>query len=156
MKWVQRGTWVLSALSFAGTLLLLDYTFRPQPELATPPELYQVVQRHLAACQSADFPQAYHASAIEVQEKFSLVQFERKLRRDYQPVAAAHHVEYGSVHRPRDNARKALVDVYFISATGEAVGWTYVLVFEEGDWKVDHGDPIPGWPSGQRLSGVRI
>ncbi len=115
-----------------------------------------MVQRHLAACRSADFPLAYHAAAFEVQEKFSLVQFERKLRRDYQPVASAHHVEFGSVHRPREDAKKALVDVYFISQSGEAVGWTYVLVFEEGDWKVDHGDPIPGWPSGQRLSGVRI
>lgn len=156
MKWVQRATWAMCAVSFAGTLLLLDWTLRPRPENATPPELYQVVQRHLAACRSADFPLAYHAAAIEVQEKFSLVQFERKLRRDYQPVAGAHHVEYGGVHRPHSDARKALVDVYFISQSGEAVGWTYVLVFEEGDWKVDHGDPIPGWPSGQRLSGLRI
>ncbi len=156
MKWVQRATWVMCALSFAGTLLMLDWTLRPRPESATPPELYQVVQRHLAACRSADFPLAYHAAAIEVQEKFSLIQFEKKLRRDYQPVASAHHVEYGAVHRPRDDAKKALVDVYFIAQSGEAVGWTYVLVFEEGDWKVDHGDPIPGWPTGQRLSGLRI
>ena len=156
MKWVQRATWTVCALSFAGTLLLLDWTLRPRPENTLPPELYQVVQRHLAACRSADFPLAYHAAASEVQEKFSLVQFERKLRRDYQPVAGAHHVEYGGVRRPHEDPRKALVDIYFISASGEAVGWTYVLVFEEGDWKVDHGDPIPNWPTGQRLSGLRI
>ena len=141
--------------SFVGTLCLLSQVLRPRPELVTPPELYQVVQRHLAACRSADFPRAYHAATNEVQERFSLVQFEKKLRRDYQPVAGADHVEFGAVHRKRDESRRVMVDVYFISQSGEAVGWTYVLVFEDGDWKVDHGDPIPGWPSGQRLSGVR-
>ncbi len=156
MKFLHRATWIACVFSLAGTLLLLDYTVRPRPEQATPTELYQVVQRHLAACRSADFPRAYHTAANEVQEHFSLVQFEKKLRRDYQPVAGADHVEFGAIHRPRGDGKKTLVDVYFISQSGEAVGWTYILVFEDGDWKVDHGDPIPGWPGGQRLSGLRI
>ena len=156
MKSLYRATWLVCVLSLAGTLWLLDDTLRPQPESVTPHELYQVVQRHLAACRSADFPRAYHAAATEVQERFSLVQFEKKIRREYQPVVSADHVEYGAVHHARANAKKTLVDVYFISSTGEAVGWTYTLVFEDGDWKVDHGEPIPGWPAGQRLSGLRI
>ena len=156
MKRLHQVTWVLCVLSLVGTLLLLDYTMHPRPERVTPPELYQVVQRHLAACRSADFPRAYHTATSEVQERFSLVQFEKKLRRDYQPVAAADHVEFGAVHRVRDNVKNTLVDVYFVSHSGEVVGWTYMLVFEDGDWKVDHGEPIPGWPSGQRLSGSRI
>lgn len=156
MKFIHRAAWISCVFSLVGTLLLLDHTLRPQPERTTPRELYQVVQRHLAACRSADFPQAYHTAATEIQERFSLVQFERKIRRDYQPVASAHHVEFGAVHHARDNPRRTLVDVYFISQVGEAVGWTYVLVFEDGDWKVDHGEPIPGWPTGQRLDGLRI
>ncbi len=155
MKYLLRATWFLCIVSLVGTLLLLDHTLRPRPESVTPQELYLVVQHHLAACRSADFPRAYHASANEVQERFSLVQFEKKIRSDYQPVAGADHVEYGAVHRARGNAKRMLVDVYFISPSGEAVGWTYVLVFEDNDWKVDHGDPIPGWPAGQRLSGLR-
>lgn len=156
MKAMLRAGALAFALSLVGTLALLHYALYPHPERVTPPELYQVVQRHLAACRSADFPRAYHAAASEVQERFSLVQFEKKIRREYQPVAGADHVEFGAVHRPRGDVKKTLVDVYFISQTGEAVGWTYMLVFEDGDWKVDHGDPIPGWPTGQRLSGLRM
>ena len=156
MKSLQRVTWLLCVLSCAGTAALLDYTLSPRPEQVTPRELYAVVQRHLTACRTADFPQAYHAAASEVQEHYTLVQFEQKIRQDYQPVAAAHHVEYGAVHHPRNDPKRALVDVYFISDRGEATGWTYVLVFEEGDWKVDHGEVIPGWPAGQRLKGLRV
>ncbi len=131
-------------------------TLRPRPEETAPRELYTVVQRHLAACRSADFPLAYHAATVGVQERFSLVQFERKLRRDYQPLAAADHVEYGAVRHPRDNAAKAQVDVYFISREGEATGWTYSLVFEDNDWKIDGAEPTPGWPAGQRLGGLKV
>ena len=70
--------------------------------------------------------------------------------------AAADHVEFGAIHRPRDNANKALVDVYFISRQGEATGWTYSLAFEDGDWKIDGAEQIPGWPAGQRLSGLKV
>jgi hypothetical protein len=156
MKWLHRATWALCVLSFAGTAALLDYTLSPRPEEVTPRELYSVVQRHLTACRAADFPQAYHAAASKVQEQYTLVQFEQKLRQDYQPVAAANHVEYGAVHHPRNDAKRALVDVYFISERGEAIGWTYSLVYEDGDWKVDHGEAIPGWPAGQRLKGLRV
>ena len=156
MKFLHTATWIACVFSLVGTLLLLNRALRPQPERTTAHELYQVVQRHLSACQSADFPQAYHTATTETQERFSLVQFERKIRREYQPVASAHHVEFGAVHHTRDNVRKSSVDVYFISQAGEAVGWTYVLVFEDGDWKVDHGEAIPGWPTGQRLKGLRV
>ena len=134
MKSLQSVTWLLCVLSCAGTAALLDYTLSPRPEQVTPRELYAVVQRHLTACRTADFPQAYHAAASKVQEHYTLVQFEQKIRQDYQPVAAAHHVEYGAVHHPRNAPTRALEDVYFISDRGEATGWTYVLVFEEGDW----------------------
>lgn len=156
MRWLGRITWAVFVLSFIGTLALLGYTTRPHPEETSPQELYLVVQRHLSACRAADFPLAYHAATVGVQERFSLVQFERKLRLDYQPLAAADHVEFGTVHRPRDNANKALVDVYFISHQGEATGWTYSLAFEDGDWKIDGAEPIPGWPAGQRLSGLKV
>ena len=156
MKAVLRASWIAFLLSLSGTLVLLHLTRHPGPEQVTPPELYKVVERHLAACRSADFPGAYHTAASGVQEKLSLVQFEKKIRQDYQPVAGADHVEFGAIHCPRGNAKKMLVDVYFISQAGEAVGWTYMVVFEDGDWKVDHGEPIPGWPTGQRLSGLRM
>ena len=156
MTWLQRVTWAVCVLSFVGTAVLLDYTLSPKPEQVTPRELYAVVQKHLAACQAADFPQAYHTSASKVQEHYTLVQFEQKMRQDYRPVAAWHHIEYGAVHQTRTDTKKVLVDVYFISQRGEAIGWTYSLVYEEGDWKVDHGEAIPGWPSGQRLKGLRI
>lgn len=156
MKILGRITWTLFVLSMIGTLALYGYTMRPHPEDASPNELYQVVQRHLSACKAADFPLAYHDATAGLQERFSLVQFESKMRQDYQPVAAADHVEFGAVHRPRGDARKALVDVYFISRRGEATGWTYSLIFEDGDWKIDSAEPIPGWPSGQRLEGLKV
>lgn len=156
MRWRGRITWAAFVFSFLGTLALLGYKTRPHPEETTPQELYLVVQRHLSACRSADFPLAYHAATSGVQERLSLVQFEHKLRRDYQPLAAADHVEFGAMHRVRDSNGRALVDVYFISHEGEVTGWTYSLAFEDGDWKIDGAEPIPGWPAGQRLSGLKV
>jgi hypothetical protein len=156
MKWVHRLCCGAFLMSFLGTVALFAYTMRPRPDLATPSELYAVVQRHLAACRWADFPMAYHSASSSMQERFSLVQFEHKLRQDYQPVADAHHVEFGAVHHVRNSRHKVLVDVYFISRRGEATGWTYTLVFEDEDWKIDGAEPIPGWPAGQRLSGLRV
>ncbi len=156
MKWLQRVTWLACVFSFASTLALYEYSTRPRPELAAPQELYAVVQKHLAACRSADFPLAYHAAASAVQERFTLVEFERKLRRDYLPVAAAQRIEYGAVRHSRAQAERAMVDVYFIARNGEANGWTYTLLYEDGDWKIDHGEPIPGWPAGERLSGLML
>jgi hypothetical protein len=156
MNWLHRLTWAVCAVSFAGTLALYEYETRPRPEHAAPQELYSAVQHHLAACRCADFPLAYHQTASAVQERFTLVEFERKLRRDYAPVATAQQVEYGAIRHPRDQADRALVDVYFISRNGEANGWTYTLLYEDGDWKIDHGEPIPGWPAGRRLAGLLL
>ena len=156
MKWRHRVAWALCVFSFAGTLALIDYTMRARPELASSQELYAVVQRHLVACRAADFPQAYHAAASRVQEQYSLVQFVSEMRREYQPMAATHHIEYGEVHRWRDDPGKASVDVFFVTRNGEAVAWSYLLVFEDGDWKVDHGEPLSGWQPGQRLGGLRV
>jgi hypothetical protein len=156
MKWVRRLVGVAFLLSLLGAMALFDRALRPHPEQTPPRELYAVVQRHLSACRWADFPLAYHAASNSTQERFSLVQYEHKLRQDYLPVADAQHIEFGAVHHLRNNNTKVLVDVYFISRHGEASGWTYTLVFEDDDWKIDSADPIPGWPAGQRLSGLRI
>ena len=156
MNLLPRLTWAACAFSFASSLVLYEYATRPRPERSAPIELYSAVQQHLAACRSADFPLAYHESTTAVQEHLTLVEVERKLRREYLPVAGAQHIEYGTVRHPRDQADRALVDVYFISHTGEANGWTYTLLFEEGDWKIDHGEPMPGWPVGERLSGLQL
>jgi hypothetical protein len=156
MNWLPRITWAVCAFSFASTLALYEYATRPRPELSQPRELYSVVQKHLTACRSADFPRAYHEAASSVQERATLVEFEQKLRRKYLPVAAAQHVEYGAIRHPAGDPESALVDVYFISHSGEASGWTFTLLYEDGDWKIDHGEPIPGWPAGERLSGLEL
>ena len=89
-----------------------------------------------------------------MQEQFNLVEYVLEMRREYQPMAGTHHVEYGEVHRARNDPRKATVDVFFVARNGDTVAWSYVLVFEDGDWKVDHGEPIPGWQPGRRLERV--
>ena len=38
---------------------------------------------------------------------------------------------------------------------GDTVAWNYVLVYEDGDWKVDHGEPLAGWQPGRRLGGLQ-
>lgn len=156
MKWLHRVTWAACVFSFASTIILYEYVTRPRPEQTAPRELYAVVQKHLAACRSEDFPLAYHTAASGVQERLTEVEFQHELQREYQPVAAAQHIEYGAVRHPRNQADLALVDVYFISLRGEATGWTYTLLYEDGDWKIDHGSPIPGWPAGERLSGLQL
>ncbi len=156
MKWANRVFCGMSLVSFLGTLALFAYVMRPRPEETAPRELYAAVQKHLAACRWADFPLAYHAASSSLQERLTLVQFEHKLRRDYLPVADANHIEFGAIHHLRNNGARVLVDVYFVSRHGEAIGWTYTLVYEDEAWKVDSSEAIPGWPAGQRLSGRRI
>ena len=146
----------MCVFSFAGTVALLDYAMRPRPELTSPQELYSVVQRHLSLCRAADFPQAYHAAANRVQEQYSLVQYATEMRRAYQSMAGTHHVEFGEVHRSANDPKRATVDVFFIARTGEAVAWNYLLVYEEGDWKVDHGEPLTGWRPGRHVGGLQV
>ncbi len=156
MNWRQRVTWALCVLSFAGTVALVDYRLRARPEETTVAELCAVVQRHVLACRQADFPQAYHTAASRVQEQFSLVQFESEMRREFRPMEGTDHFEYGEVHRWRNDPRKAAVDVFFVARDGGTVAWSYVLVFEDGDWKVDHGEPLGNWQPGRRLGGLQV
>ncbi len=129
-----------------------------EPGAPEPRELYAVVERHLAACHSGDYPLAYHASASEVQEKFSLVQFERELRRDWWPLVRRDHVEFGLVKPARGNRHRATVDVFFVFRRGEVIARRYSLVREQGDWKIDGSRAIAGAPGEPRvrLAGVKI
>ena len=156
MKWRQRVLWAMCVFSFAGTVALVDYALRPRPERADPQLFYSVVQRHLLLCRTADFPQAYHAAASRVQEQYSLVQYAKEMRRAYQPMAGTHHVEYGEVHRWANDPKRATVDVFFIVRGGDTVAWNYVLVYEDGDWKVDRGEPLAAGRPGQRVGGWQI
>lgn len=154
-----KVVWALFGAACGGTLaLLLVYVSRP-PGAPSPRELYAVVAHHLAACRAEDFPMAYQAAASGVQGRLNLVQFERKLRADWGPVARAHHVEFGPAGTVRGSREQATVDVYFVlNARGEVIARRYHLVREGEDWKVERSESVAGWPEGPRvrLSGRRV
>ena len=155
----QRVSWVwlvFTTVCLASVAAACAWAVRG-PGAPEPRELFAVVERHLAACHSGDYPLAYHASASEVQEKFSLVQFERELRRDWWPLVRRDHVEFGQVKPVRGDRHRATVDVFFVFRRGEVIARRYSLVREQGDWKIEGSQVVAGEPGSPRvrLAGVK-
>jgi hypothetical protein len=153
---ISWALWMFTVACLGSVALACGWAVRG-PGAPEPRELFAVVERHLVACHSGDYPLAYHASASEVQEKFSLVQYERELRRDWWPLLRRDHVEFGQVRAVRGDRNRATVDVFFVFRRGEVMARRYSLVREEGDWKIDGSWPVAGAPGGVRvrLAGIR-
>ena len=113
-----------------------------------------MVQRHLAACRLGGFPAGLPRGGEQRAGKSEprAVRAEDAAAITSRWPARSTSNTARSIIRATTRARRWWT---FISsrASGEVTGWTYMLVFEDGDWKVDHGEPIPGWPAGQRLGG---
>ena len=79
-----------------------------------PHALFAVVNDQLSAFRAADYASAYSYAANGMQQKFTLPQFERMVRRNYADMAEARRVEFGSV---RLDGATATVQVFFFKRT---------------------------------------
>lgn len=124
---------LLFFFALCAAALLVSYGARKR----TPPaarELFSVVNRQLSEFRAADFVSAYRHSATGVRQKFSLVQFEEMVRRDYASMTQAGNVEFGAV---RVLGSSAVVEVFLTAPDGLVRGFLYSFSAEADGWKID-------------------
>jgi hypothetical protein len=116
-----------------------------------PRELFAIVNEQLLAFRAADFQSAYRHAATGVQQKFTLTQFEKMMRRNYPAVASQIRVEFGSV---RVRGASAVVQVFFFAPDGSVRSFLYSLINEDDSWKIDGVEEMRIHRSGDQLGGV--
>jgi len=131
--------------------LLRPVSQRRLPE-AKPANLYNVVIEELHALREADYPRAYRQVSLSMQDRYNLDDFAEFVRIDHPELARYERVEFGAI---RVQARRALVPVYFFMPSGEIVSVHYVLIHEEGRWKIDASRVERRWDSTHRVLGER-
>lgn len=140
-------------LSLCGAAVFVtDYIHR-QVAPPAPHELFAVVEKQLAAFRAADYPSAYRQAASELQQKFTVPQFEAMIRRDYAEMTNAQRIEFGFV---KVTGSAAVMQVYFVDESGLAHSVLYSLVAEGDSWKIDGTLPMQSAPPGHCLAGLQI
>lgn len=154
MKHQGKITLLLFCASVCMTAALLHWSGRTQEELAhlPPAELFQVVEHQLTDIRSSNLPSAYSHSSSAFRQNWSLEQFISMTHGDYRKVLGAERVEYGPWHQ---EGRKATLQVFFVHTDGTVLPCIYTLVKERSHWKIDRAQWLRGWPTGQRLKGIR-
>ena len=154
MNAITKAGFLVFFLSLCGAAGFISHYFQPRMVPAPAPrELYSVVNNQLSAVRAEDFPRAYRDAAANVQQKFSLAQFEALIRQDYPAMTHPDRVEFGVV---RAEGSAALVQVFFISDDGTARSFLYSLVAEDRAWKIDGVEQQSIIPSGHHLPGLHI
>lgn len=134
---MSRGLKIGLLLFFAalcGAALLATWQVRERGRPPQAKELFSVVNRQLSEFRAANFVSAYRHSALVVQRKFSLGQFEEMVRRDYPSMTQQANVEFGEVHVI---GRSALVQVFLVAPDGAIRGFLYSFTAEADGWKID-------------------
>jgi hypothetical protein len=126
---------------------------RSQVPPPAPHVLFSVVEKQLTAFRTADYSSAYRHAAREVQEKFTMSQFEAMIRRDYGDMTNAQRIEFGLVNI---NGSAAVVQVFFCSANGSLRSFLYSLIAEGDSWKINGVQLMPGASTGSRSAGLHI
>ncbi len=140
-------------LALCGTAIFFTDHMRRQVPPPTPHELFAVVENQLAAFRTADYSSAYRHAASEVQQKFTVPQFEAMIRHDFAEMTNAQHIEFGFVNV---NGAAAVVHVFFTGENGATRSFLYSLNAEGGKWKINGVQPVQSSPPGNRAAGLRI
>jgi len=150
----QRGkiTLLLFFLSVCATAVVIHFGRMERPEGRPPVELFDVVQRQLAAFRTSNLPSAYSQVSSSFQQHWSLEEFSGMVRSDYRRVLNAERIEFGPWQR---QGRRAVLQVFFVQANGSVIPCVYTLVNEGTSWKIDGARWLKGWPNGQRMRGIR-
>ncbi|HTB81497.1 MAG TPA: DUF4864 domain-containing protein [Opitutaceae bacterium] len=117
-------TWVAQADDDSG----LHYS-----RAETKQELVAVVTKQLAAFRAGDAAGAYAFTAQGLRQKFSQEQFMTMVGRAYPAVAHNARAEFGLA---LDDGMQAVLPVDIFTADGRGTGYRYLLVREEGAWRI--------------------
>lgn len=118
-----------------------------------PSELYEVIMQELEAVKDADYVNAYRHVSLSMQERYNLDVFAGMVRTEQPDLITFDRVEFGAV---RVRGRQASVPAYLFLRTGDIAAVTYVLVREEGAWRIDALHVQRRWSPHYRVGGTRL
>lgn len=124
-----------------------------RPADPRPAELYDVVLQELQAVREADYVNAYRHVSLSMQERYNFDVFANMIRTERPDLAQFDRVEFGTT---RVRGRQASVPAYLFLPGGEIVAVTYVLVREEGAWRIDASHVQRRWSRGYHVGGTRL
>jgi hypothetical protein len=124
-----------------------------RPAEPRPKELYHVVMQELQAVKNADYVNAYRHASLSMQERYNLGVFADMVRTEQPDLARFERVEFGGV---RVKGRQASVPAYLFLPGDDIAIVTYLLVREEGVWKIDGSHVQRRWNKGYRVGGTRL
>ncbi|HSH39752.1 MAG TPA: DUF4864 domain-containing protein [Chthoniobacterales bacterium] len=136
--------------SLCGAALIISHHMRENAPAPVPHALFAVVNDQLTAFRAADYASAYSYAANGMQQKFTLPQFERMVRRNYAHMAEARRVEFGSV---RVDGLTATVQVFFFKCDGSMRTFIYSLTAERDVWKISGVDEVESSPHSRKPAG---
>lgn len=146
-----------AALSFVFTLCLTAacVTHRLHAHSTAPAarELFTAVSDQVSAIRRANFATAYGQSSNDVQQKFTLPQFEQMVRRQYSQLGKGGRIEFGRVDVDHLNAT---VEATLVTSDGLAESFEFALVAEGEAWKVSGVRAIGLANQTQRAIGIRL
>ncbi len=150
----QQGkvTLLLFCFSVCATAALVHYRTDLEPAPLRPVDLFDVVHQQLSACRANNYTSAYQQASATFQQRWSLDQFSSMIQNDYGRILKADRVAFGPWQQ---RGRHAIVEVFFINKDGSVSPCIYTLISEGENWKIDGTRWIKGWPTGQRLRGIR-
>ena len=147
---LAKGSLLTFFFSLCGAALIVSHHVRGQAPAPAPHALFAVVNDQRSAFRAADYASAYSYAANGMQQKFTLAQFERMVRRNYPHLAQAQRVEFGDVQLNRSTAT---VEVFFFTRIGGMRAFLYSLTAEGESWKVSGVDELQSWRQARRPAG---
>ena len=130
---LAKGSLLMFFFSLCGAAFIISHHVREHAPPPLPHALFAVVNDQLSAVRAADYASAYAYAANGMQQKFTLPQFERMVRRNYAHIAQARRVEFGDVRLDGDSAT---VEVFFFTRNGDMRAFLYSLTAERESWKI--------------------
>jgi Domain of unknown function (DUF4864) len=153
MSRLAKSSLLLFFFSLCAAAIVVTHDLQQRQPPPPPRELYSIVNSQLTAFRHADFRGAYLHASSGVQQKFSPLEFEKMVRRNYGAMTRSQRVEFGLV---RVEGPAAVVQVFFIGADGSEQGFLYSLVAEDGAWKIAGVEPMPVSPLPRSPGGLQV
>jgi hypothetical protein len=153
MNRIAKATLLFCFFCVCGAAFVVSHRMRERLPAPLPRELFSVVHEQVVAFRADDFRSAYRYAATGLQQKFTLPQFERMARSEYDAVVRAQRVEFGGV---KIRGSSAYVQVFFVAGNGSVRAFTYSLVREEQGWKISGVEELEHYQPNERLTGLHV
>lgn len=145
---------LMSFFVVSGVAAVATHVWRQRVEAEFDPKpLYRVIFAQFEACRAADFGKAYGQASRGVQEHFTLIEYETKIRTEYGRISQPQRLHFGSTSL---EYHRAMVEVYFLSPHGQVTPAVFSMIQENDVWRIENFEVFETWPLGRGLAGSSI